>query len=82
MDDETKKKIIENYLSTQEGRTKLAKSMLQPIRQRRDYQGLGRKLLGIEQLPGFHCAKCGLWNEDENYAHPNEECVVNEVLET
>ena len=46
-----KQKIIGEYLRTPEGRAKLAASMTQPLRTRRDYSSVGRKTFLVEQLP-------------------------------
>lgn len=47
----TKQKIISDYLKTAAGRNKLAASMTQPLRTRRDYMSVGRKTFLVEQLP-------------------------------
>jgi len=44
-------KIIADLLQTQAGRQKLAASMTQPLRTRRDYASIGRKTFLVEQLP-------------------------------
>ena len=36
-------KLIADYIKTPEGRRKLAASMTQPVRKRRDYNSIGRK---------------------------------------
>jgi hypothetical protein len=46
-----KQKIIGEYLKTPQGRAKLAASMTQPLRTRRDYSSVGRKTFLVEQLP-------------------------------
>jgi len=46
-----KQKIISDYLKTASGRNKLAASMTQPLRTRRDYMSVGRKTFLVEQLP-------------------------------
>lgn len=46
-----KQKIIGDYLKTPQGRAKLAASMTQPLRTRRDYGSVGRKTFLVEQLP-------------------------------
>jgi len=46
-----KQKIIGEYLKTPQGRAKLAASMTQPLRTRRDYTSVGRKTFLVEQLP-------------------------------
>lgn len=46
-----KQKIIGDYIQTPAGRHKLAASMTQPLRTRRDYMSVGRKTFLVEQLP-------------------------------
>jgi HK97 family phage major capsid protein len=46
-----KQKIISDYIKTPGGRAKLAASMTQPLRLRRDYTAVGRKTFLVEQLP-------------------------------
>ena len=46
-----KAKIIGDYIKTAAGRQKLAASMTQPLRLRRDYSAVGRKTFLVEQLP-------------------------------
>ena len=46
-----KQKIIGEYIKTPQGRVKLAASMTQPLRTRRDYAAVGRKTFLVEQLP-------------------------------
>lgn len=46
-----KSKIIAQYISTGAGRQRLAASMIQPLRRRRDYTSVGRKAFYVEQLP-------------------------------
>lgn len=46
-----KQKIISDYIKTAAGRHKLAASMTQPLRTRRDYMSVGRKTFLVEQLP-------------------------------
>ena len=48
---EVKQQIIADYLKTASGRAKLAASMVQPLRLRRDYTSVGRKTFLVEQLP-------------------------------
>ena len=47
----TKQKLIGDLLKTPAGRQKLAASMTQPLRSRRDYTSVGRKTFLVEQLP-------------------------------
>ena len=46
-----KQRIIGEYVKTPQGRAKLAASMTQPLRLRRDYAAVGRKTFLVEQLP-------------------------------
>jgi len=46
-----KQRIIGEYVKTPQGRAKLAASMTQPLRTRRDYAAVGRKTFLVEQLP-------------------------------
>jgi len=46
-----KAKIIGDYIKTPSGRAKLAASMTQPLRLRRDYSSVGRKTFLVEELP-------------------------------
>jgi hypothetical protein len=48
---EVKQQIIAEYMKTASGRAKLAASMVQPLRLRRDYTSVGRKTFLVEQLP-------------------------------
>lgn len=48
---EVKQQIIADYIKTAGGRAKLAASMTQPLRLRRDYTSVGRKTFLVEQLP-------------------------------
>ena len=48
---EVKQQIIGEYIKTSGGRRKLAASMTQPLRLRRDYTSVGRKTFLVEQLP-------------------------------
>lgn len=51
VDNATKQRIITQLLDSSEGRRKLAASMTQPLRLRRDYSAVGRKTFKVEQLP-------------------------------
>lgn len=46
-----KQQVIGEYVKTAVGRAKLAASMIQPLRLRRDYTAVGRKTYLVEQLP-------------------------------
>lgn len=51
VDNAVKQKIVSDLIKTASGRVKLAASMIQPLRTRRDYTSVGRKTLLVEQLP-------------------------------
>jgi hypothetical protein len=46
-----KQQLISEYIKTPAGRAKLAASLTQPLRTRRDYTSVGRKTFLVEQLP-------------------------------
>lgn len=46
-----KEAVIAQALETEEGRTALAQSMVEPIRRSLEYQAVGRKLLMVDELP-------------------------------
>jgi len=46
--------ILFQALSTGEGRSALAQSMMAPIRRSLDYQGIGRRLFQVEEMPQSH----------------------------
>lgn len=46
-----REKMIAAALETPEGRAALASAMVEPIRRSLDYQGIGRKLLMVDELP-------------------------------
>ena len=51
IDNAVKQQIISDYIKTASGRSKLAASMIQPLRLRRDYTSVARKAFLVEQLP-------------------------------
>jgi len=51
VDNSVKEQIVEKFLNTSEGRKRIAASMVQPLRERRDYSSVGRKTFLVEQLP-------------------------------
>jgi hypothetical protein len=51
LDNQTKYEIISQHIRTAAGRQRLAASMIQPLRRRRDYTSVGRKAFYVEQLP-------------------------------
>lgn len=48
---EVRNKLIEDLVKTSAGRAKLAATMTQPLRSRRDYSAVGRKAFYVEPLP-------------------------------
>lgn len=48
---EEKYAILSKHVKTAAGRQKLAASMIQPLRKRRDYTSVGRRAFYVEQLP-------------------------------
>jgi hypothetical protein len=51
VDNTIKEKIAEKWISTSPGRKRIAASMIQPLRERRDYSSVGRKTFLVEQIP-------------------------------
>jgi hypothetical protein len=51
VDNSIKERIVDKYIGTTAGRTRLAASMVQSLRERRDYSSVGRKTFLVEQLP-------------------------------
>jgi len=51
VDNQTKQEIISQHIKTAAGRQRLAASMIQPLRRRRDYTSVGRKAFFVESLP-------------------------------
>jgi len=51
VDNQTKQEIISMHIRTAAGRQRLASSMIQPLRRRRDYTSIGRKAFYVEPLP-------------------------------
>lgn len=51
VDNTVKEKIVDQYTGSSAGRKRLAASMIQPLRERRDYSSVGRKTFLVEQLP-------------------------------
>jgi len=51
VDNTIKEQIVDKFIGTSAGRKRLAASMIQPLRERRDYSSVGRKTFLVEQLP-------------------------------
>lgn len=51
VDNTIKEQIVDRYIGSSAGRKHLAASMVQPLRERRDYSSVGRKTFLVEQLP-------------------------------
>jgi hypothetical protein len=85
MNDDLKKAILEKLtgqsLSSPGVRSRIAASMIAPLRERRDYQSLGRRTFLVEEL-GFRCAECGFSHPDKGYVHPDDECAVYGIMES
>ena len=63
---EVKEKVISEYIKTASGRQKLAASMVQPLRFRRDYTSVGRRAFLVEQLPDGALPIYDIGEEGEN----------------
>ncbi len=51
VDNSVKERMVDQYIASPAGRKRLAASMIQPLRERRDYSSVGRKTFLVEQLP-------------------------------
>lgn len=51
VDNSIKERIVDKYIGSSAGRKRLAASMIQSLRDRRDYSSVGRKTFLVEQLP-------------------------------
>lgn len=51
VDNSIKERIVDQFIGTQAGRRRIASSMIQPLRDRRDYSAVGRKTFLVEQCP-------------------------------
>jgi hypothetical protein len=51
VDNSIKERIVDKYIGSAAGRKRLAASMVQSLRERRDYSSVGRKTFLVEQLP-------------------------------
>lgn len=51
VDNTIREQIVDKHIGTQAGRRRLAASMVQPLRERRDYSSVGRKTFLVEQIP-------------------------------
>jgi hypothetical protein len=51
VDNAVKEQLVDKFIATSQGRRHLAASMIQPLRDRRDYSSVGRKTFLVEQLP-------------------------------
>ncbi|MCK9615174.1 MAG: phage major capsid protein [Candidatus Omnitrophica bacterium] len=59
----SKYQTIAKYIKTGEGRSRIAASFTQPLRQRRDYQSVGRRAFYVEQLLD---GQLPIWDKDAN----------------
>jgi hypothetical protein len=51
VDNSVKESVVDKFIGSPAGRKRLAASMVQPLRERRDYSSVGRKTFLVEQLP-------------------------------
>lgn len=51
VDNTIKEQVVDKLIGNGAGRKRLASSMIQPLRERRDYSSVGRKTFLVEQLP-------------------------------
>jgi hypothetical protein len=51
VDNTLKEQYVDKHIGTNAGRRRLASTMIQPLRERRDYSSVGRKTFLVEQLP-------------------------------
>jgi hypothetical protein len=51
VDNSVKERILDQYIGSPAGRRRIAASMIQPLRDRRDYSAVGRKTFLVEQIP-------------------------------
>lgn len=51
VDNSVKEQMVDKLIGNGPGRRRLAASMIQPLRERRDYSSVGRKTFLVEQLP-------------------------------
>ena len=51
IDNSVKERMVDQFIASPAGRKRLAASMVQPLRERRDYSSVGRKTFLVEQLP-------------------------------
>ncbi len=51
VDNTIKEQVVDRFIGSNAGRRRLAASMIQPLRERRDYSSVGRKTFLVEQLP-------------------------------
>lgn len=72
IDDDTEKKIIEKLITS--SRVKQNGGIL-PLRRNIDYTSIARKTI-MAGRTGFFCLKCGFTNEDSDYEHSEDECLL------
>ncbi len=51
LDNSIKEEIVDRFIGSPAGRRRIAASMIQPLRERRDYSAVGRKTFLVEQIP-------------------------------
>lgn len=85
VDDSLKDSIIASYLNNSASRMLMANTMIAPLRRNLDYQSLGRRVFGVEELPDPKCGTCGVSIASIFYGPVVEsncpECVTREVMD-
>lgn len=71
-DEQVRQRIVQNFLNSSAGRQQLARSMINPLRQRMDYQSIARQTFLVEDLPQ---GALPYFNQDPNVV----ESVVGQV---
>ena len=71
-------KVLEKFLKNPEARTRLAMSVIAPIKTRLDYASIRRKIMSVDSMR-FRCEKCGFTHTDDAYVHSDEECLTASI---
>ena len=89
IDPKVKARIIGEYIKSSKSEKKdirpsLARALLGPIRQRLDYQSIGRKTFAVDQLPEEKCPECGyvfgvIYDHDTGIIHPDNGCSLGHI---
>jgi hypothetical protein len=73
---EDKQEIIKKFIESPKGRSKLASSLIAPLRRSMDYTSIARKAFNVQPLPEITCPSCNtkIWGE-----HPDNGCVMEPI---